>query len=162
MSTGCLHVVLSDADQIRRISWKVLLEQLWRRYFPRGRGEHETVQRSLTLQRRLNYSWLTPPPNTFQYAATLKCNLVNRIFQKEKAGKNYFKELMTRSFAFPLSPWIIYSYNSVPLKLWFNPINLSDGTNKSICLDECLPGSNLAPPRAAVQTDCTRCRTEII
>lgn len=44
MSTGCLHVVLSNADQIRRISWKVLLEQLWRRCFARGSAMIESMR----------------------------------------------------------------------------------------------------------------------
>lgn len=74
--------------------------------------------------------------------------LVHIIYQTEMERKS-FQRINELNSWFSLSLWIIYSYISEWWKLWINPINLPDGKNKSICLDECLLGSNLVLLSAA-------------
>lgn len=74
--------------------------------------------------------------------------LMHIIYQTEMEWKSFQKINELKSW-FPLSLWIIYSYISKWWKLWINPINLPDGKNKSMCLDECLLDSNLVLLSAA-------------
>lgn len=58
---------------------------------PRGRRGHETVQRSLTLQRRLNYSWLPPrPPTHFNMLLLLNVTSWTEYFRKRKPALKLF------------------------------------------------------------------------
>lgn len=156
MSPGSMHMLIlpGNADQIKGISRKVCWNSfgtgciLWwsalsalNKPWDSERGRSNRVTCRPLIERAKNDGGsIFFCSCTFQYAQI--------ICQTEMEWK-WFQRINEVESSFASRLWIIYSYISEWLKLRINPINLSDGKNKSICPDECLPGSNLVPLRAA-------------